>query len=137
MRNVARDDGEIDSPIDFSTLTSGISVAWEMVGSRMARRRMSKRGNIEPVGISAANAAIVRPNVATTEGLVGAFDFSTLRCLSQGNIYCARSSLILLGSAREGTPSTKDASLSCTVSTAGTCVKDMGSVEREEIGEIQ
>ena len=36
-----------------------------------------KRGNIEAVGRSAANEAIVRSNAATTAGLVGAFNFST------------------------------------------------------------
>jgi hypothetical protein len=53
--------------------------------------------------------------------------------LSQGNISCARSSLILVEPAREGTLSTNDTSLSCTVSRAGTCVNKMGSVETEEI----
>jgi hypothetical protein len=61
--------------------------------------------------MEAANAAIVRPNAETTAGLVGAFDFSTECCLSHGKISCARSSLILLEFAREGTPSTKDTSL--------------------------
>ena len=38
---------------------------------------------MEAAGREAANAAIVRPNAETTAGLVGAFDFSTQRCLSQ------------------------------------------------------
>ena len=77
VRSVARGDDEIDSPFDASTLTSGVSVAWAIDGSRMARRQTSKRGNIEAVGRFAARSAIVRPNAATTAGLARAFDFST------------------------------------------------------------
>ena len=72
VRSVARDDDEIDSQFDDNTLTSGVSVTWEIVGSRMARRQMSKRENIEEIGRSAANAVIVRLNAATTARLVGA-----------------------------------------------------------------
>ena len=77
VRSVARGADEIDSLIDASTLTSGVTMVWAIVGSRIARRQVSKRGNIEAVGRFAARSTIVRPNAATTAGLARAFDFST------------------------------------------------------------
>ena len=77
VRSVARGDDGTDWLFAASTLTSGVSVTCAIVGSRMARRQTSKSGNMEVAGRSATNAAIVRPNAATTAGLVGAFDFST------------------------------------------------------------
>ena len=47
--SVARGKDEIDSLFDASPLTSGVSATSATVGSRMARRQMSKRRNIEAV----------------------------------------------------------------------------------------
>ena len=41
VRSVARGDDGIDSLFDASTLTSSVSVAWAIDGSRMARRQMA------------------------------------------------------------------------------------------------
>ena len=75
VRSVVRGDDDTVSLVDASTLTSSVGVAREMVGSRMARRQMSKSGNMKAGGRSATNAPIVYPNAPTTAGLVGAFDF--------------------------------------------------------------
>ena len=77
VRCVARGDDDTDLLFAVSTLTSGISVTWAIVGSRMARRQTPKSGNMEAASRSATNAAIVCPNAATAAGLVGAFDFPT------------------------------------------------------------
>jgi hypothetical protein len=47
-----RGDDDTVSLVDAGTLTSGVSVARAMVGSRMARRQMSKRGSVEAGGRS-------------------------------------------------------------------------------------
>ena len=46
VRSVARGDDDTDSLFTVSTLTSGVSVTWAIVGSRMARRQTSKSGNM-------------------------------------------------------------------------------------------
>lgn len=77
VRSVARGEDDIDSPVDVISLTSGANVVGAIVGSRIARRQMSRSGNNDAAGRPATSATIVRENAGTTAGLGGAFDFST------------------------------------------------------------
>jgi len=77
VRTVARGEDNKGSSVDVTALTSGASVAEAVVGSRIARRQMSRSGNRDEAGRATARVDIVCETAATTTGLGGVFDFST------------------------------------------------------------
>ena len=65
-RTVARGEDNKDSLVDVSTLMSGASVAGAVVGSRIARRQMSRSGKRDAAGRASARVDTVCETAATT-----------------------------------------------------------------------